>query len=103
MRGVQLAFLKNLSATDLVNLKRTVPCTLAINYKPQSNINFVTKYKGWVKERLARSCNPLSKEHRLKNATNEWQAMYPAKLSSESWTNLDTVEMKFLPSISNKL
>ena len=33
-----------------------------------------TKHKGWAKERLARSCDPLSKEHRLKKATNEWQA-----------------------------
>ena len=94
---VELAVLKNLSAADQVNLKRAVHCTLQST--TSQSPTFGTKHKGWVKERLARSCNVLSKEHRLKKATNEWQAICPAKLSSESWTNLDIVEMKFLLSL----
>ena len=64
----QLAFLKNLSAADQVILKRTVHCNLQLT--TSQSPTFGTKHKGWIKERLARSCNPLSKEHQLKKAIN---------------------------------
>ena len=75
--GVQLAFLKNLSAADQENVKRTVHCTLQST--TSKSPTFDTKHKGWVKERLAKLCNPLSKEHRLKIA--------PKKRLSEGWIN----------------